>query len=61
MDLQTPHHPLRRLRAGLSLILIIASGLCLSGCATLEDESDMPWAAPEPWEGAPSIPGFNQY
>lgn len=33
---------------------------CLCGCATT-DESDLPWNAPQSWEGAPSIPGFNRY
>ena len=61
MDFHTSNPPRRRLCAGLSLIALLAGALLLSGCATLEDESDLPWAAPEPWEGAPSIPGFNQY
>ena len=61
MDVQSYNPPLCRLRAGLSLALILAGCLGLSGCATLEDESDMPWATPEAWEGSPSIPGFNQY
>jgi hypothetical protein len=29
----------------------------LSGCAT-NATSDMPWNTPQPWEGSPSIPGF---
>ena len=29
------------------------------GCVTPND-SDMPWNAPQSWEGSPTIPGFNQ-
>lgn len=32
-------------------------GLILCGCVT--DEGDMPWATPQPWEGAPTIPGLS--
>ena len=48
------------------LILLLVSSLtafCLSGCATTgcEDDggSDLPWNTPQPWEGAPSIPGMD--
>ncbi len=40
---------------------VMAGIALLSGCATMEDESDLPWSTPEPWEGSPTIPGFNQY
>jgi hypothetical protein len=37
--------------------------LCLGGCATTgsddDNGSDLPWNTPQPWEGAPSIPGMN--
>jgi hypothetical protein len=33
--------------------------LLLAGCATTGTE-DQPWASPQPWEGAPNIPGFTQ-
>ena len=61
MVFHSANQPCCRLRAALSLIAILAACICLSGCATMEDESDLPWATPESWEGSPSIPGFNQY
>jgi hypothetical protein len=42
-------------------ILLLAGGvLFASGCATADPdrESDLPWATPAPWEGAPGIPGM---
>lgn len=48
------------MRALLTLIILAGAAL-LTGCATLEDESDMPWNTPQSWEGSPSIPGLNQY
>jgi len=40
------------------LILLVPVALFgLAGCTTYE--SDMPWAAPESWEGSPTIPGFS--
>lgn len=34
----------------------------LAGCAGLgnDEESDIPWSAPEPWEGSPMIPGMER-
>jgi hypothetical protein len=31
-----------------------------AGCATRnpDEESDIPWNSPQPWEGAPGIPGL---
>jgi hypothetical protein len=49
------------MRALLTITLILAGVALLTGCATMEDESDMPWNTPQPWEGSPSIPGLNQY
>lgn len=40
-----------------TLLLLIATGFLASGCASTE--SDMPWNAPQPWEGSPSIPGMS--
>jgi hypothetical protein len=37
-----------------------AAVLCLlaaGGCATTD--SDIPWNAPQPWEGSPYIPGMS--
>ena len=47
------------------LLLSLSIGTCglLTGCATTsgghdQEESDLPWATPESWEGSPLIPGF---
>lgn len=34
-------------------------GLSLAGGCASTGDSDMPWNQPQPWEGAPSIPGFS--
>lgn len=47
-------HTLLKLAA---LILCFTAGLC-AGCATTE--SDIPWNAPQPWEGSVNLPGFPQ-
>lgn len=45
------------------LLTLGLAAFCLGGCATAggdDDEgSDLPWNTPQPWEGAPSIPGLN--
>ena len=46
-----------------NLFAILLGALLLTGfavgCATTNnDESDIPWNAPESWEGSPYIPGF---
>ncbi len=48
------------------LFLLLVSALTafgLSGCATTgsddDNGSDLPWNTPQPWEGAPSIPGMD--
>ena len=46
------------------LLVLGLAAFCLSGCKTAggsEDDngSDLPWNTPQPWEGAPSIPGMN--
>lgn len=42
------------------LILLVCSIGLLVGCETTEQnrESDIPWNQPQPWEGAPGIPGM---
>jgi len=40
------------------LALLVSALLFASGCAT-ETDSNMPWSTPQPWEGAPGIPGFS--
>ncbi|MDP6631236.1 MAG: hypothetical protein QGH42_04965 [Kiritimatiellia bacterium] len=49
------------MRALLTITVLAAAMLLFAGCATLEDESDLPWNTPQPWEGSPTIPGLNQY
>jgi hypothetical protein len=44
--------------ARLMVLLVMAVGLCLAGGCATENDSDMPWNTPQPWEGAPGIPGF---
>ena len=44
------------------ILLVLAATLAtlVAGCATADPnaESDIPWNAPQPWEGAPGIPGL---
>ncbi len=49
-----------RIRLGFFFLLMLAAALCLAGCATSGEESDMPWNSPQPWEGSPTLPGMNQ-
>jgi predicted outer membrane protein len=49
------------MRTSFMITLLALAALLIAGCATLEDESDLPWNTPQPWEGSPAIPGFNQY
>jgi|GEM_PF-947050 len=39
--------------------VLAAIASAFAGCAT-ENASDLPWNTPQPWEGAPAIPGFQQ-
>ncbi|TAN37531.1 MAG: hypothetical protein EPN23_05200 [Verrucomicrobia bacterium] len=39
--------------------LVLAVLLLCVGCATTNRDSDLPWNMQQPWESAPSIPGFN--
>ncbi len=48
------------MKSFLRLVLAAAFGaILLTGCASMREESDLPWNAPQPWEGAPQIPGFD--
>ena len=49
-----------KIKHGLFFLLMLAATLSLVGCATKGEESDMPWNAPQPWEGSPMLPGMNQ-
>ncbi|HPG00624.1 MAG TPA: hypothetical protein PLE77_11185 [Kiritimatiellia bacterium] len=41
------------------LLVLLALGTILSGCATADrEDSDLPWNTPQPWEGSPMIPGL---
>lgn len=42
-------------KIALALLIILAGGLLLSGCAGPEGGSSIPWAEPEPWENQPSF------
>lgn len=46
-------------RAGMLVgaLMVIFVILLASGCATTD--SDMPWNAPQSWEGSPYIPGLS--
>jgi hypothetical protein len=39
-------------------LLALALACCAGGCATANRDSDLPWNMQQPWETAPSIPGF---
>lgn len=58
-----------RTMQGVQRHLLVAAGaaaiLALSGCETTDQnaegtESNIPWNQPQPWEGAPGIPGMSQ-
>jgi len=42
----------------LSMLAAVAFFLALGGGCATEGPSDMPWNSPQPWEGSPTIPGF---
>ena len=44
----------------LVLLFTILMAVLTAGCATRnpDEESDIPWNSPQPWEGAPGIPGL---
>jgi hypothetical protein len=40
--------------------LMALAALLAAGCATYDnEESEIPWNAPQDWEGAPMIPGMD--
>jgi hypothetical protein len=45
----------------LFIFAILAVTIGTMGCATTDPnaDSDIPWNAPQPWEGAPGIPGLD--
>jgi hypothetical protein len=44
----------------LSVLVLAGVVFAVSGCATSDPnrQSDIPWNAPQSWEGAPGIPGL---
>ncbi|MCX7009959.1 MAG: hypothetical protein NTY53_22415 [Kiritimatiellaeota bacterium] len=46
---------LHSLRLWLLTLALVAGA---AGCATPGGDSDLPWNMQQPWETAPSIPGF---
>ena len=42
----------------IALLLVSAAFALLAGCASMEANSDQPWATQESWEGSISLPGF---
>ena len=51
---------MQRLTFPVYLLLLVCAVAVLTGCASTDPDvqSDIPWNAPQPWEGAPGIPGF---
>lgn len=48
------------MRIFLRFIGWLAFCLLVGGCGTPgQDDSDLPWNTPQPWESAPTIPGLN--
>lgn len=47
----------RAIRILYQALLIAAVACVLGGCTTTD--SDIPWNAPQPWEGSPFIPGMS--
>jgi len=41
-------------------ILILGMVMLLGGCYSVPADSDIPWNAPQGWEGSPYIPGFSE-
>ncbi len=39
-------------------LLLCGLAACITGCATTGGDSDLPWNMQQPWETAPTIPGF---
>ena len=48
----------RILTRAAALLLLSAAFAMLAGCASMEANSDQPWATQESWEGSVVLPGF---
>ena len=42
------------------LLFLIGSTAILAGCYSVPADSDIPWNAPQGWEGSPYIPGLSE-
>jgi hypothetical protein len=51
--------PLAAAARRLAVLAALTGLLALGGCAT--QDSEIPWNAPQPWEGSPTIPGMPRY
>lgn len=53
---------MRNLLSNFSRLLALAALLLLSACASMDGggDSDIPWNAPQSWEGTPGIPGLSR-
>jgi hypothetical protein len=51
---------MRRCVQVLLAAMLAVGALLQAGCATgaNRDDTDIPWNTPQPWEGAPFIPGL---
>jgi len=43
------------------IILLAVALSALAGCASMDQDSDLPWNSQQPWEGTPAIPGLPTY
>lgn len=43
----------------LGTLLLTCAALLAAGCATTQSESNIPWNAPQSWEGTPALPGLS--
>ncbi len=41
------------------ITVLIGSIITLSGCMSTNTESDLPWNAPQSWEGSVQLPGMS--
>ncbi len=50
---------MRITRCILGLAVLSLCLLYMAGCYSVPADSDIPWNAPQGWEGSPHIPGFS--
>ncbi len=49
-----------RISTGLLLLVVGVAVTITAGCYSVPADSDIPWNAPQGWEGSPYIPGFSE-